>query len=131
LGTADKLCVAALALERRPDLLSQTCCVVELGTAFTACLVLQGGRVVDGLGGTSGPPGWRSAGGWDGEVAYLLSPLAKRDLFVGGVLSMADRDLAIAALCVSVSRTVAGLRAITPFDEVMLAGRLLEAEPAV
>src|SRR5262245_49488467 len=43
LGTADKLCVAALALARLglPD-----CCVVELGSAFTACLALRDGRAV-------------------------------------------------------------------------------------
>src|SRR5439155_1519027 len=62
-------------------------CLVELGSAFTACLVLRNGRVVDGVGGTSGPFGWGSGGAWDGEAAYLLSPLEKRDLFRGGVTS--------------------------------------------
>src|SRR5262249_38279596 len=88
LGTPDKLCVAALALA--DDRLAPSCCVVELGSAFTACLVVQDGQVVDGLGGTSGPFGWRSGGAWDGEVAYWLSPLAKRDLFAGGVQSAPD-----------------------------------------
>src|SRR5205085_6973452 len=34
-------------------------------------------------------------------------------------------------LCESVVKAVAGLRAITPFPEVVLSGRLLEREPAV
>src|SRR5262249_7704092 len=59
LGTADKLCVAALALQQQlaagRSLADCQLCVVELGTAFTACLAIQAGRVVDGLGGTSGP----------------------------------------------------------------------------
>jgi predicted butyrate kinase (DUF1464 family) len=131
LGTADKLCVAALALAQFPDPPAATFCLVELGSAFTACVVVAEGRVVDGTGGTSGPVGWRSAGGWDGEVAYLFSPLAKRDLFAGGVVSQDDRTEALALFRESLVRTVAGLRAVTPFHDVILSGRLLEEEPAV
>jgi predicted butyrate kinase (DUF1464 family) len=134
LGTADKLCVAALALAQeaaaRP-LAPAACdfCLVELGSAFTACLVVRAGRVVDGAGGTSGPLGWGSGGAWDGELAYLLGPLAKRDLFAGGVLSDADPAEGRAAFRESLLRTVAGLHAITPFLRVVLSGRLLETEP--
>lgn len=128
LGTADKLCVAALALAQHASPSQATFCLVELGSAFTACIVVAEGRIVDGVGGTGGPLGWRSAGGWDGEVAYLLSPLAKRDLFAGGACSMADREVGIAALAESVCRTAAGLRAVTPFRDVVLSGRLLEEE---
>jgi predicted butyrate kinase (DUF1464 family) len=131
LGTADKLCVAALALAQHPDLARAAFCLVELGGAFTACVVVVDGRVVDGIGGTGGPLGWHSSGGWDGEVAYLLSPLAKRDLFTGGVRSIADPATAIAAFTESVCRAVAGLRAVTPFSDVILSGRLLDQEPAV
>jgi predicted butyrate kinase (DUF1464 family) len=134
LGTADKLCVAALALAQRTRKLevqpgSYHGCVVELGSAFTACLVLSGGRVVDGLGGTSGPPGWRGGGAWDGEVAYLLSPLQKRDLFAGGVASVPDASVGRAMFREALGKTVAGLRAVTRFEEVVLSGQLLESEP--
>jgi predicted butyrate kinase (DUF1464 family) len=129
LGTADKLCVAALALAQHPTPADATFCLVELGSAFTACVVVAEGRIRDGVGGTSGPLGWRSAGGWDGEAAYMLSPLAKRDLFTGGVLSIDDSELAMVGLCESVCKTVAGLRAITPFDEVIFSGRLLDDAP--
>ncbi len=131
LGTADKLCVAALALARHRAPADATFCVMELGSAFTACIVVAGGRVVDGLGGTSGPVGWRGAGGWDGEAAYLLSPLAKRDLFSGGVQDIEDGALARALLRESICRAVAGLRAVTPLGEVILSGRLLEEQPAL
>jgi predicted butyrate kinase (DUF1464 family) len=125
MGTADKLCVAALALAQYPDLAEGTFCLVELGSAFTACLVMSRGHVVDGLGGTSGPCGWRSAGAWDGEVAYLLSPLAKRDLFAGGVLSIADRAAALVCFRESLLRAVASLHAVTPCEHIILSGRLL------
>ena len=133
LGTADKLCVAALALAQRPPQLGMELgeyygCVVELGSAFTACVVLSKGRVVDGLGGTSGSPGWRGGGAWDGELAYLLSPLEKRDLFAGGAGSVPDAAIGRQLFREALVKAVAGLQAVTKFDEVVLSGRLLENE---
>jgi predicted butyrate kinase (DUF1464 family) len=134
LGTADKLCVAALALSQRTwqrgiEPGAYHGCVVELGSAFTACLVLSGGRVVDGCGGTSGPMGWTSGGAWDGELAYLLSPLEKRDLFAGGVTSVPEATVGRQAFRESLVKAVAGLQAVMAFEEVVLSGRLLETEP--
>ncbi len=92
LGTADKVCAAAYAIAdqsaRRSIPLDETAMIlVELGGAFTAALAIAGGQIVDGLGGSSGPPGVRAAGALDGEVAYLLGPaLGKDTLFTGGAL---------------------------------------------
>jgi predicted butyrate kinase (DUF1464 family) len=130
LGTADKVCVAALALAQAGEG-NGGFCLVELGSAFTACLVVSGGRIVDGLGGTSGPMGWSSGGAWDGELAYLLSPLTKRDLFRGGVADASRPDLARRAFRERLVKAVAGLRAVTPFDEIVLSGRLTETEPTL
>ncbi len=124
LGTPDKLCVAALALASRPQ---GSFCVVELGAAFTACLVVSKGQIVAGRGGTCGAVGWSSGGGWDGETAYLLSPLSKNDLFHGGA-GEAEADAGRTWLRESLLETVAGLRAVAPFDEIVLSGRLLERE---
>jgi predicted butyrate kinase (DUF1464 family) len=134
LGTPDKLCVAALALAQRParrglDLAAYRGCVVELGSVFAACLVLSEGRLVDGVGGTAGPVGWGGGGALDGEVAYLLSPLGKRDLFAGGAGTVTDPGRGRALFRESLLKAAAGLRAVTPFDEVVLSGRLLETEP--
>ena len=130
LGTPDKLCVAALALATRAaDPTAYRACVVELGSAFTACVAIDGGRVVDGLGGTSGPCGWGGGGAWDGELAYLLSPLGKRDLFTGGAASVPDAAAGRRMFVEGLLKAVAGLRTVTPFDEVVLSGRLLETEP--
>jgi predicted butyrate kinase (DUF1464 family) len=132
LGTADKLCVAALALALdREGFAFCNCCVVELGSAFTACLVTHHGQILDGVGGTSGPVGWQSGGAWDGEAAYLLSPLTKADLFAGGVQSLGDSPLGRQWFRESLVRTVAGLHAVTPFEQIVLSGRLLEMEPAL
>ena len=127
LGTPDKLCVAALALAIRPV---ESACVMELGSAFTACVVVEGGRVVDGLGGTSGPCGWQGGGAWDGELAYLLSPLRKDDLFAGGAAGAKDVGLGRLRFREGLVKAVAGLRAVTPFMQIILSGRLLETEAA-
>jgi predicted butyrate kinase (DUF1464 family) len=129
LGTADKLCVAALALAQLGEP-SASACVIELGSVFTACLVLSAGQLVDAVGGTSGPPGWQAGGAWDGEAAYLLAPLEKRDLFAGGVRSVPDGDIGHACFRERLIAAVAGLQAITPFDRILLSGRLLESESA-
>lgn len=133
MGTADKLCVGALALcqfarQQSLEYAQAGLCLIELGSAFTACLVIEGGKIVDGIGGTSGPVGWRSSGGWDGEVAYLLSPLEKNDLFCGGVTSCNDIDQGKMFFRESLFKTVGGLQAATPFRDVVLSGRLLERE---
>src|SRR5439155_16975550 len=61
--------------------------VLELGGAFTAALAIDGGRIVDGVGGSSGPLGVRAAGALDGELAYLLGPALRKDtLYSGGAL---------------------------------------------
>jgi predicted butyrate kinase (DUF1464 family) len=130
LGTPDKLCVAALALAQQAagkEFRDYHGCVVELGSAFTACVVIRGGRVADGLGGTSGPFGWGSGGAWDGEAAYLFSPLSKADLFSGGGISCAMEGRR--RFVESLLQAVAALRALTPFDEVVLSGRLLQTQP--
>ena len=67
LGTADKVCAAAYAIvdqaRRRAIAVAETAMVLlELGGAFSAALAIEGGQIVDGMGGSSGPPGVRAAG---------------------------------------------------------------------
>ncbi len=122
LGTADKVCVAALALS---TMKLDSFCLIELGSAFTSCMVLKNGAIVDALGGTSGPMGWRSGGAWDGEVAYLLNPMRKQHLFEGGAESLPE-EVRTVAFVESLLRHVAGLAAVTTFDHIVLSGRLLQ-----
>jgi predicted butyrate kinase (DUF1464 family) len=95
IGTADKVCAAACAIVdqsvRHAIALQDTAMVLlELGGAFTAALAIDGGRIVDGMGGSSGPLGVRAAGALDGELAYLLGPALRKDtLYSGGALNPA------------------------------------------
>jgi len=94
MGTADKVCVAALAL--REHARRHACrerdasfILIELGGAFTAALAIQDGAIVDGAGGSSGPLGARAAGALDGEVAFLAGTVSKRMVFSGGAAAIA------------------------------------------
>jgi predicted butyrate kinase (DUF1464 family) len=127
LGTADKLCVAALALAQHNR--DDPALVVEFGSAFTAMIVLKDKQIVDGLGGTCSSLGGMSSGAWDGEAAYLLSPLQKRDLFRGGITDIADRDTAKAAFSESFSKAVASLVNFHGFQDVYYGGTLFRTHP--
>jgi predicted butyrate kinase (DUF1464 family) len=125
MATPDKVAVAALALwaeacARGGDYSQATFAVVELGSAFSAVLVIAGGRLVDAAAGTRGPVGVRSGGAWDGEVAYWRSPLSKNDLFRGGLCDLGAEGPD--AFRESLVKHVAGLRAVTPFDRIYLSG---------
>jgi predicted butyrate kinase (DUF1464 family) len=118
LGTADKLCVAALALLDRPSFL-----LIEIGSAFTAAVVVVDGQVIDGVGGTAGPPGLRSGGAWDGEAAYLLSPMAKADLFTGGQTDSTVIDPDGRWFWEGLQKLVGGLRAVHGELPLVVSGR--------
>jgi predicted butyrate kinase (DUF1464 family) len=62
--------------------------MLELGGGFSAALAVEGGRIVDGLGGSAGPIGARACGALDAEAAYLIGgALSKRTVFSGGALN--------------------------------------------
>ena len=141
LGTADKVAAAALGIAEQCTRLGcapgETAFILlEAGGAFTAALAVQGGQVVDGMGGSSGPVGWRSAGAWDGEVAYLAGAVTKALLFRGGARFAAEwpgagPEMALAAFVESAVKAVHTLLVATPAPrEILLSGRAL-AEPGV
>jgi predicted butyrate kinase (DUF1464 family) len=134
LGTADKLCAAALAIAdqatRRRIPVDQTALVLlEIGGAFTGAIAVEGGRIVDGVGGTSGPLGWRASGALDGEVAFLAGNVGKELLFRGGLESIVAADAGLGAtaragLIEGAVKTVRSLRVSAPSaKEVVLSGR--------
>ncbi len=148
MGTADKLCVAALAIRDQAGRLGLSAdrtsfILVELGGAFTVALAVEGGRVVDGIGGSSGGLGYRALGTLDGEVAYSLGRISKSALFTGGAAFIAGdpevspealaaragadprAKIAWDALIESVEKMVASLQVSLPAPrEVLLSGRL-------
>ena len=149
MGTADKVCAVALAVreeaERRGGAERDVSLILlELGGAFTAAIAVAHGRIVDGLGGSSGPLGMRAAGALDGEVAYLAGSVSKRLLFTGGASTIAGTPNAPAesiampatargtiaweAYLESAVKAVAMLTAIAPSaSDVILSGRLAGA----
>jgi predicted butyrate kinase (DUF1464 family) len=152
MGTADKVCAVALAVRDHAD--RRRCAerdvsliLLELGGAFSAAIAVEHGRIVDGLGGSSGPLGLRAAGALDGEVAYLAGAIAKRTLFGGGALTIAgvpDGDVesiaapttargrvAREAYFESAVKAVAMLAAIAPsVNDVVVSGRVAQLEAA-
>ena len=134
LGTADKLSAAALGIwdqgerrRRNPEQVSFI--LIELGGAFTAGVAVERGQVVDGIGGTSGPIGWRAAGALDGEVAFLAGEITKSALFQGGVSSFLERapdlrSVALEAYIEGATKAARQLRCSAPSaDEILLSGR--------
>lgn len=146
LGTADKVCAAASAIVEQGQRLdvpyAETSFVLaELGGAFTAVLSVEGGRIVGGQGGSSGPMGYLACGALDGEVACLLGNVSKEAIFSGGVAFVADSPeatpdalasrqdeasaLAREAFVEGLVKAVAGeLAAVTSPREILLSGRL-------
>ena len=148
LGTADKVCAAAAAIEEQGRRLevpyAETSFVLaELGGAFTAVLSVEEGRIVGGQGGSSGPLGYLACGALDGEVACLLGRVSKQTVFSGGAAFVAgdpeatpealasrpDEDeawrLAREAFVESLVRAVAGeLAAASRAREILLSGRI-------
>jgi predicted butyrate kinase (DUF1464 family) len=148
MGTADKLCAAALAVwdqARRLEVpYEETSFVsVEVGGAFTAVVAVERGAIVDGSGGTSGAMGFRALGAMDGELAYLLRDFTKDVLASGGaawiagtpacspeeLVAAAESDpraeLALAALVEDVAKRVAAEAMLLEAPlEILLSGRL-------
>jgi predicted butyrate kinase (DUF1464 family) len=156
MGTADKLCAVALGVHDQAFHLGITYddtafIYVELGGAFTSIIAVDGGQIVDGLGGTSGAMGYLSPGAMDGELAYLLGDFHKDVLCSGGMAYVAgepdaspedlvDRaqaesdeqcQLAWDAFTESLIRGIAAVMTAAPSPrEVLLSGRLSRV-PAV
>ena len=100
LGTADKVASAALGIADQAERLGigfeeTRFVMLELGGGFSAAIAVDGGQIVDGLGGSAGPIGARACGALDAEAAYLIGgALSKRTVFSGGALDPAgDVDL--------------------------------------
>jgi predicted butyrate kinase (DUF1464 family) len=103
MGTADKVCAVALAIHEQAErsgggVRDVSFILIELGGAFTATIAVDGGRIVDGAGGSSGPLGVRGAGALDGEVAFLAGSVSKRLLFGGGAATISGVPDAVSGI---------------------------------
>ena len=136
MGTADKLCCAALgirdqALRLGRDYNETSFIMLELGYGYTAATAVNGGQVVDGIGGSSGNIGYLSLGCMDAELAYLLGSFDKELIFRGGVESIAhapeqlmENETAREAYLESAIKDVLSLTASVRPEEILVSGRL-------
>lgn len=89
MGTADKLCTAVTGIRDQMERLkinpkNTNFILVEIGYAFTSVLAIENGQVIDGIGG-SNIMGFRACGSLDGELAYLINKINKKDIYSGGL----------------------------------------------
>ncbi len=146
MGTADKLCCAALGILDQSTRLGVEYCetsfiMLEMGYGYTSAIAVENGEIVDGVGGTTGSPGYTSIGAMDGELAYLLGSFDKTLLFEGGASSLTEAKMtperlaglahdgnkyteAWKALMEGAAKDVLQLFASTKPKEVLISGRL-------
>ena len=152
MGTADKLCCLALGIYNQAQYKNipyeeTSFILAEVGGAYTAVMAVEGGKVVDGIGGSVGGPGFYALGAMDGELAYLLGKFPKEVLFSGGAASIAGRPgltpemlaelaetdekahTAWEALLEGVVKSVAAELTVVPKPhEILISGRLCRTE---
>jgi predicted butyrate kinase (DUF1464 family) len=91
MGTADKTCIAALALwdyanRHVKGYRDANVIVLELGFGFNAIMAIEAGRLIDGIGGTIFPgPGYLTIGAMDLEIAHTLGSFTEEQLGFGGI----------------------------------------------
>jgi predicted butyrate kinase (DUF1464 family) len=145
MGTADKVCCAVLALRDQAELYGldyreTSFILAEVGYAFNAVIGVSGGKIVDGLGGAAGGPGFITAGSMDSELAVRLGEFPGVVLYSGGARDMSGRDDltpeelahdpehnagAWNMLLESIAKGVAAMKVSVPNPrEILLSGRL-------
>ena len=149
MGTADKLCTAVTGIRDQIDRFNigpenSNFIMVEIGYGFTAVLAIENGQIVDGIGG-SNIMGFRACGSLDGELAYLIKNIKKKNIYKGGVAYisgysnmslkeitlLAEKDdqikTALKAYISSVKKAVFGISSSfsskEKISEILLAGR--------
>jgi len=151
MGTADKLAVTFLAIHDQARRLGVeyedvSFILVEMGYGYNAVIGVDGGKIVDGLGGTLVPMGFLTAGPLDLELVVAGGTWVRTDVFHGGVAEqcgtldpgeMLSKVRAGDKTCVDafeammewVERSVKGmLTSVRKPKEVVISGRLTRYE---
>lgn len=140
MGTADKLCCAALGIRDQASKFNSryketSFILLEMGFGYTAAIAVKNGQVVDGIGGSTGNIGYLSLGGMDAELAYLLGNFNKELVFKGGVQKLAktpeemmDNDDALNAYIEGAMKDVLQLTASVDPREILVSGRISRVE---
>jgi predicted butyrate kinase (DUF1464 family) len=140
MGTADKLCSAALgirnqALKYNMNYSETSFILLEMGFGYTAAVAVNEGKIVDGVGGSTGNIGFVSQGGMDSELAYLLGGFNKELIFRGGVEALAimpdklmENEDALNAYIEGAIKEVLQLTASVNPREILISGRISRAK---
>jgi predicted butyrate kinase (DUF1464 family) len=140
MGTADKLCCAALgirdqALRYDTGYNETSFILLELGFGYTAAVAVKNGKIVDGIGGSVGNIGFLSLGGMDSELAYLLGGFSKELVFRGGVEKLVrsleeltQNNDALNAYLEGAIKDVLQLTASVDPREILISGRVSRVE---
>jgi len=96
MGTADKLCTAVTGIRDQMETFQvppqkTNFIMVEIGYGFTAVLAVEKGQIIDGIGG-SNIMGFKACGSLDGELAYLIKNVKKKNIYKGGVSYIAGYE---------------------------------------
>ncbi len=96
LGTADKVCSVVVGIRdimERSNIQSSDAnfIMIELGAAFSAIIAVESGQIIDGIGG-SNLMGFKACGSLDAEVACLMNPLSKTEVYQGGTISIGGHE---------------------------------------
>jgi predicted butyrate kinase (DUF1464 family) len=136
MGTADKLCCAALGVRDQSIMENKnynetSFIMLEMGFGYTAAIAVKDGRIVDGIGGSSGNIGYLSMGSMDAELAYLLGGFDKELIFRGGVATiiedpevLIENSDALNAYLEGAIKDVLSLTASVKPYEILVSGRM-------
>ena len=136
MGTADKVCSAALAIQdqakRHSKRYDETSLIMlEMGFGYTAAIAVKNGKIIDGIGGSTGNIGFLSMGCVDAELAYLLGGFNKDLIFKGGVEMMVkkpeglmENENALNAYLDGAVKDVLSLTASVKPEEILVSGRI-------
>lgn len=140
MGTADKLCCAVLGIRDQAircdiDYRETSFILLELGFGYTATVAVNNGKIVDGIGGSTGNIGYLSLGKMDSELAYLLGEFNKELIFRGGVQTFAktpgdimENDDALNAFLEGAIKDILQLTASVNPREILVSGRISRVE---
>lgn len=109
MGTADKLCTSVVGIRDQMETKhippEQTNFIMlEIGYGFTAVLAIENGQIIDGIGG-SNIMGFRACGSLDGELAYLIKDIHKKNIYKGGVAYISGHtDLSLREIAILAER---------------------------
>lgn len=146
IGTVDKMCIGVLGVHDQAKRLNipfskVSFILVEMGFGYNAILGVDGGKIVDGIGGTTGGVGFLTIGGMDAELVQLAKNWEKADIFTGGGISISGKlsleelvehadvdencNMALESMIESIVKGVASMMVSVPQPrEILLSGRL-------